>query len=509
MRCRLVLLLALLVICMRAAEPTHYHACLTAQAIATDAGLLPRMKSAGIDRIWLIAWGYGHWFAPPEQLAAARAACMAAGLEAQPIVLPLGHPGESLGLTDTVFPLTPPSHWRLAEDEHGRNFCGTSLHAPATDENVAALRVLARLGFRHVLLDDDARLARSPGQVGGCFCNAHRVAFLAAGRRPAAAWSKLLDAVRQRRTTALVRAWLGFQQAEMSGFLAALDAADPRLDITTSAMELGDEKAGIPLTNLRGRGLRVGEGHFSDAAFASVEGRCTELFSALFHRRFVRRDRSFSETTAFPHDQLSSDNLVAKLAVPLIADVGTVLFMSGVTPYPADRYAALSAALPRHRLAAAQIAGAALAGPLTHWWGEASRLSGAESPAVRWLALGVPFSVAAQRPGTGVVVAAPGDAAELATRGATVLTTVAIPGTQRVSDDWPAWWVWRRSLLAGPVDFPYVVDEEPTVCAWYPAARRVVLWEVSGRARTVTLRSRGGDQQVALPALGWCVVTVQ
>jgi len=163
--------------------------------------------------------------------------------------MPLGHPGESLGLTDTAYPLSPPTHWRLAEDHLARHFCGTSLHAPATAENIAAIRALAELGFREVLLDDDCRLARSPGEIGGCFCAEHR----AASGLDGADWERLRADVAARRATPLVRAWLERQQAEMSGFLAALDAADARVRVGLCVMELGDEKAGVPLAALSSR----------------------------------------------------------------------------------------------------------------------------------------------------------------------------------------------------------------------------------------------------------------
>jgi endoglucanase len=71
-------------------------------------------------------------------------------------------------------------------------------------------------------------------------------------------------------------------------------------------MYLGAEKAGIRLSDHRQGLMRVGELMFNDASFNPVKGKTDELFSALFHRQFVAPERAYSETTAFPADQLSA-----------------------------------------------------------------------------------------------------------------------------------------------------------------------------------------------------------
>ena len=56
-----------------------------------------------------------------------------------------------------------------------------------------------RAGFPRVFLDDDFRLARGPGQIGGCFCEEHRNRFLRKAGLPSSRWPELLDDVRARR----------------------------------------------------------------------------------------------------------------------------------------------------------------------------------------------------------------------------------------------------------------------------------------------------------------------
>ncbi len=60
----------------------------------------------------------------------------------------------------------------------GHTYSGTSLHEPATEENCQAMRQIQAAGVKRVFLDDDFRLARSPGMIGGCFCPEHKKAFL-------------------------------------------------------------------------------------------------------------------------------------------------------------------------------------------------------------------------------------------------------------------------------------------------------------------------------------------
>ncbi len=148
----------------RAGTAREYHLCLNPQAVLQDPELLALVSRAGVSCVWLAGFFYGHWPWPIETLTRAREALRLGGLEARVINVPLGHPGDSLGARDGNFPLTPPAHWRLGSNRDGRSYAGTSLHAPATAENVEALRRLRQAGFSQFFVDDDFRLARGPGR---------------------------------------------------------------------------------------------------------------------------------------------------------------------------------------------------------------------------------------------------------------------------------------------------------------------------------------------------------
>ena len=119
-----------------------------------------------------------------------------------------------------------------------------------------------------------------------------------------------------------------------------------------------------------------------------------ELFSALFHRRFVAPELAYSETTAYPADQLSASQPGRQTgyihASPMC---GTRMFMSGVTPFPKAHWATLASVdetqAGYHRV----LAGHKLRGPFKHYWGEASRLCGDDRPFSLFMAAGIPFEV--------------------------------------------------------------------------------------------------------------------
>src|SRR5690606_35094489 len=160
--------------------------------------LLDIMADVGMDKIWVPAFFYGFWPYDNEARLDFHRQIEARGMSTGVINIPLGHPGDSLGAMQGDIPLTPPEHWQMGHYPDGRQYSGTSLHPPATEENVEAMRRLAAEGAKEVFLDDDFRLAVSPGMIGGCFCDAHKQAFLESRGFGAEAWEDLMHAVQQR-----------------------------------------------------------------------------------------------------------------------------------------------------------------------------------------------------------------------------------------------------------------------------------------------------------------------
>lgn len=490
-----------------------FHVCLAPPVVESEPELLDIVRAAGVETVWLAGYFYGFRPYPTEQIIKAQQLAARAGLRAELITLPLGHPGDSLGASAGGIPLTPPKHWRLGEQFDGKRHAGTSLHAPATEENAAALRELRRLGFRRAFVDDDFRLARGPGEIGGCFCAEHRAAFLRSHGFSEARWSELIDDVRERRLTKLLRAWVDGNCDQLTASFGAQRRAFGG-EFGNMVMYLGAEKAGIRLHDYRRVPVRVGEFMFHDADFGRVKGKTDELFSALFHRRFVEPDRAFSETTAFPADKLSAANMAAKLVISTIADVRHTMFMSGLTPFPRTHWDALGPAMREQARLNELVAGHRPRGPFKHVWGEAQRYVGDDQPFSLWLAAGVPFEVVEKPAPDGWNFLSDFDACEQAQAksafsGQLICRARPAAGGEHfevVPETLAELFAFKRRIRAALANMPVVEEETPVVCAWYPSAQRVLLWNLLPEPRRVTVSFRGRQRVAELDPLGSVVL---
>lgn len=486
-----------------------FHACLSEDALDADPDLLRRVKAAGIGTVWVTGFLYGYWHYSPDRIAYWRRRILEAGMAAEVAHVPLGHPGDSLGAKSGDVPLTPPKHWRTGVALDGTVHAGTSLHPPATEENAAAVARVASLGVKRLFLDDDFRLARGPGQVGGCWCPEHMAAFLSSHGYAAARETELREDARARKLTPLLRQWLDYHCGLLTSCFRAQQAAAPSLRLGNMIMFMGSEKAGIELPAYRNSLFRVGELMFNDASFGPTKGKTDELFSALFHRRFARPELAYSETTAFPADQLSAANMAAKLAVSTIADVRNSMFMSGLTPFPAAHWDTLGPAMARHARIHEKIKGLKPTGPLKHYWGEAGRYVSDDNAYSLFLASGVPFEVCGKPPTEGWCFLGDHDAAHLLPTLKPGRTQYVVrgkapgrPDVHTVPEALEDLWRLKERLAPALAGVPFVRESVPVVCAWYRPARAVLLWNLTPEPQKVSLVTGRFSRPVALPALG-------
>jgi hypothetical protein len=489
----------------RPSKRRTFQVSISPDGLDMEPGLLDLYRSVGVSDVWVTGFLYGYWHYPIETMEKWRREAEKRGIAAHVINVPLGHPGDSLIAPKGGVPLTPPPYWSTAVLPNGAKYCGTSLHPPATEENVAAMKRLAATSVKKIFLDDDFRLARSPGMIGGCFCKEHKAQFLKRGGYPESAWKELLDDVNGRRLTPVLRAWTEFLCDQLTACFRAQQAAAPAIQLGPMIMYMGAEKAGIRLADYRDTIVRIGECHFSDGDFGTVKGKCDELFSVLFHRRFFAPERSYSETTAFPAAALSAKNLAAKLVISTIADVRHTMFMSGLTPFPRDRWDTLAPAIKRESAFHDQLAGHAPRGPLKHYWGERGRLISDDNPYSLFLAMGVPFEVTETPAADGFTFLGDFDAAavqpkEAKSSNATFIVRsgsaqAATPATgfRIVPESLPELFKLKREIVSKLDNTPYVEQDAPVVCAWYPTARCVLLWNLSDRREELTVRC--GDQR--------------
>ena len=486
-----------------------YNACLAPSVLDGNPELVRIAADAGVSTVWLGAFFYGHWPVPLDHVIEWRERIEKTGLAAELINIPLGHPGDSLGAKDGAFPLTPPGHWKLGVRPDGKTYAGTSLHDPATAQNAEAMRALQARGVKRVFVDDDFRLAVGPGVIGGCFCAEHKKRFLDTRGFGDMQWQELLDAVRSRSLTPVLRAWVDFTCDELTACFRAMQSAAPDIALGNMVMYLGAEKAGIRLADYAGVPVRVGELMFDDKSFARVKGKTDELFSALFHRRYVAPELAYSETTAYPADKLSASNMAAKLTISTIADVRNTMFMSGISPFPVTHWETLAPAMKAQAQMHQRLAGQAPRGPFKHYWGDASRYVGDDNPYSLFLALGVPFEVTRELAADGWTFLSDADAlpGTVATKTALVARKPGNASAAVVEETLPELFKWRKGILPQLGNVPYIEDEKPVVCAWYPGVRTALVWNSAETAETLSLRMGASQRTVALGPLESKLVT--
>jgi hypothetical protein len=262
-------------------------------------------------------------------------------------------------------------------------------------------------------------------------------------------------------------------------------------------MYLGSEKAGIRLADYKGSLLRVGELMFEDQLFSPVKGKTDELFSALFHRRFVSPEMAFSETTAYPPSKLSAKNMAAKLHISTIADIRNTMMMSGLDPFPFSHWETLAPAMKKAANMHQKIAGQKPEGPFKHFWGESSRMAGTDIPYSLFLASGIPFEVTETPASDGWTFLSDFDAKDvnagkLKTSGTTFVcgsgNDQKLNGVRFQAENLPEMFAFKHEIIPQLKGVPYVEDDKPVVCAWYSEIRTVLLWNLSETKESFTIR---------------------
>jgi hypothetical protein len=484
-----------------------YHLSISTDALDADPELLKIISAAGVTDVWIVGFLFGHWHYSLEKIRPWRDRVEKQGMAAHVINVSLGHPGDCLASPSGLAPITPPPRWKLAMLPDGQTYCGTSLHDPATAENCQAMRQIQAAGVKRVFLDDDFRLARSPGMIGGCFCPEHKKAFLQRTGYGPSQWAELLDAVGRRNSTPVLRAWVDYTCDQLTACFRAQQKAAPHVQLGTMVMYFGAEKAGIRLTDYQDVPARVGETMFNDNEFGRIKGKTDELFSVLFHRRYIRPELAYSETTAFPANRLSARNMAAKLVISTISDVRNTMYMSGLTAFPREHWRTLAPAMKHHAKLHATLGGHSPRGPLKHFWGEASRYVGDDNPYSLFLALGVPFEVTGAPAADGFTFLSDADARTVERLGASGTKLVARPQSglsgviRQMPESLAELFALKRELRPQLDRVPYVEEEIPVVCVWYPTARAVLLWNLTEQPQNITVRYGDSRRSVHIDGL--------
>lgn len=441
---------------------------------------------SGVDQVWMPVFLNGYYPYPNEDILFWKKKFETNGLIVHSLTVPLGHPNSSLG-QDNSFD-TPPQTWPRSVDVNGNKYSGTSVHPMVTEENKSVIQKIGKLGFKKLFLDDDFRLARSPGAIGGCFCNEHQLEFLNKYGYGPNLWSGLKQDIANRRLSPVLRDWINFNCDQLTGSFRAQQAAAPDVKLGIMVMYLGSEKAGIRLSDYKGSMMRVGELMFEDKSFNPVKGKTDELFSVLFHRRYVSPELAYSETTAYPPTKLSAKNMAAKLHITTMADIRHTMMMSGLDPFPLTHWETLAPAMKKAAAMHRKIAGQTPRGPFKHYWGESSRMVGTDKPYSLFLAAGVPFEVTDTPAADGWTFLSEFDAEDVAANKLKSNGTRFIYGPkenkniqqlQYTAESLEELFKFKRQILGELENVPYVVEDKPVVCCWYPKINTVMLWNLA------------------------------
>ena len=495
----------------------QYHVSTGVDNFRFHADLPEIFADAGVTDAWMTTFLYGFWPYPWDEIDHWVRRLMDVGVRVHFISVPFCHGGGSLDPPDpSGFPNLPPKHWKTMKRIDGSENWGWGFHESAMEELCGSVRTMyERYGKCDFFLDDDFRFSSSPGSMCGCICDEHRAKFLADTGTSESKWEQVLDEMRSGTDTELARRWIDWTCDQLTSCFHRMQAAAPQVDLGNMVMFMGSEKSGIRLDDYRDALFRVGELMFSDGEFGSIQGRTAELFSALFHMRFPSsHGRAFSETTIYPPGSLSAANMAAKLTVSTIADTRNTCFMSGLTPIPPEYWTVLKPRMRHESQIHAKVAGHRAAGPLKHYWGDAARyfdLGWVGELFCQFLAIGVPFEVCDLPAADGWTFLGRCDSRAFADGSAKAPQTKfcvrsddlsetdvanAPAAMTRLDGTLESLFAWRREVVIPTLEgtqTPYVEEEVPIVCAWYPTAKAVVLWNLGDETQTLTLRI--GDQR--------------
>ena len=485
-----------------------FSLCTNTGALNSHPEFFDLIVNSGVTDIWMPLFLNGYWAYPMEDILRWKGRFEKRGIEVQILTVPLGHPGNALGGAFD-FEITP-QNWPRGVDIDGNKYSGTSVHPLITQENISVIQKVRQSGFNKLFLDDDFRLARGPGKIGGCFCNEHQTEFLKKYGYNEKDWTQLKLDIKNRELNPAVSNWIEFNCDELTGSFRAQQAAAPEVKLGIMVMYLGAEKAGIRLGDYKGSLMRVGELMFDDRSMTPVKGKTDELFSALFHRRFVTPELAYSETTAYPADKLSAKNMASKLHITTIADIRNTMMMSGLEPFPFNHWTTLAPAMKKASALHRKTAGHRPRGPFKHYWGERSRLVGDDKPYSLFLASGIPFEVTDISATDGWTFLSEYDvkdasSGKLKSAGTTFVHGSAAEqkhgGWRFVAENLSDIFAFKHEILPQLKGIPYVEEDKPVVCAWYPKIKTVLLWNLSESETSFTINLDGRKRSIEMDGL--------
>ena len=298
---------------------------------ATSAHRIAQMKAAGVEAVWLDTYAYGNVLATREETLAAKSLLESHGFCVQALTVPVGHGGGALngGTGDPGIP----AHWQGRVNAHGQVVPFTSCvrSNAMISESRAVAKQLHGMGFTQLFYDDDLRVGPWGQTLQGCCCDACMQAFYAKYPQyaPLSASEILATATEG---DDLWNAWSDVQCDAVLEFLQKTvpDGMTPGIMV----MHNGDRRHGVDIARIKAAFpdllLRVGEAHFEDASFTHPLAERSITASIKTHLHLLGNvQNAFSESTVYPENALSPENLVQKLRIEIRAGLRNLYLMSG------------------------------------------------------------------------------------------------------------------------------------------------------------------------------------
>lgn len=312
-------------------------------------GRLKKMRSAGVDMLYLCAYFYGRLESKIDEIVKAKALLENEGFKVGILNVPCGHGGNALNPDDPTVDLTIGEGWSMRCDGNGNPMPTTTcIDEKMISDSKKINDELYSLGFRKFINDDDLRLGAWGANMQGCFCDRCMSEFSA----------KIGRTVSRQEITAqtdpdITEEWMTYQCAKVEKFLKETTPAGAENGIMV--MHNGDRRHGIDIKKLR-RAMpdnlvfRVGEGHFCNEAFEHPDAVKSLENSIITHiARVGDPDICFSESTVFPANALSPENWIEKMKIEIRCGLRNLYLMSGTVFFDDMYWNALENNLPMLR----------------------------------------------------------------------------------------------------------------------------------------------------------------
>ena len=186
------------------------------------------------------------------------------------------------------------------------------------------------------------------------------------------------------------------------------------------------------------------------------------------------------------------------------------MMMSGLEPFPFTHWSTLAPAMKKAASIHQKTAGQKPRGPFKHYWGEASRMVGDDKPNSLFLASGIPFEVTETPAAEGWTFLSDFDRNDVDSQKLKSHGTIFIgressnkktTEIRYLAENLNDIYAFKHEIIPQLKGIPYVPEDKPVVCTWFPKIRSVLLWNLSETTESFTVRLDERKRSVEIGAL--------